>query len=105
MVLGGLEHRLGCVGVLVVMRFHIVSCGVLYLWGNLDGASAFIVKNMEFGFVPDCLQVSLDAGEGLQHAGLFLEFNWSEKDSVEFLNVSKKKCIPYRCMTSLGTVQ
>ena len=59
-------HCLDCwlcrVGV-VVVGLHILSCGVLYLQEVLDGAGAFIVKDVELGLVVNLLQVYVDSGE------------------------------------------
>ena len=61
-----------------MVGFHILSRGLLYLDEVLDGTGAFIVKYMELGCVADCLQVCVDAGEGLHHAGVLLGFHCAE---------------------------
>ena len=55
-VLSRLDRRLGRVGV-VAVGFHISFCGVLCLQEILDGTGVFIVKYVEYGYVPDRLQV------------------------------------------------
>ena len=51
-VLCGFDRRSSRVGV-VVVGFHVLSFGLLYLEEVLDGTGAVIVKHMELGFAAD----------------------------------------------------
>ena len=73
MVLSGGDCGLSRVGV-VVVGFHMLSCGLLYLKEVMDGAGAFIVEYLELGFVADRFQVCVDAVEGLNMLVYSLDF-------------------------------
>ena len=86
-VLGRLDRRFSCIGV-VVVSFHVLSHGVRHLQEVRDGAGAFIVEYVELGVGDDCLQVCVDADERLHHAVVLLGFYRAEENSVKFINVS-----------------
>ena len=70
---GDVDHALGA-----MVRFGVLSCGALDFQEVLDSAGAFIVQDVEFGLVVDCLEFRVDAGEGLDHAGVFSGFHGAE---------------------------
>ena len=76
-VLRGLDCRFRRIGV-VMVRFDVLSCGALDFQEVLDSAGAFIVQDVEFGLVADRLEFCVDAGEGLDHAGVFSGFHGAE---------------------------
>ena len=54
----------------------------------MDGKGAFIVENVEFGLVSDCLQLNVDASEGFHYTGVLSQFHWGGEFSIGFVNVS-----------------